>query len=98
MHALYFSTSDIVIWLTLELHHIPHTEDLPVTTTAGMDVSFYLQPYNYFPDDPAMASHNAVRMEPMGMRDIHIEWYNMSKLATTMCVPEHNNYEEIETV
>ena len=67
-----FSTSDLVIWLTLELHHIPHTEDLPVTTTAGMDVSFYLQPYNYFPDDPAMASHNAVRMEPMGMRDIHI--------------------------
>lgn len=46
------------------LHHIPHTEDLPVTTTPGLDLNFYLLPYNYFPECPAMRSRDAIRIEP----------------------------------
>ncbi|XP_060064118.1 putative amine oxidase [copper-containing] [Ylistrum balloti] len=54
---------DLVAWVTMGLHHIPHTEDLPVTPSPGMDLSFYLLPYNYFTEDPAMASKSSVRIE-----------------------------------
>ncbi|XP_033749428.1 putative amine oxidase [copper-containing] [Pecten maximus] len=50
---------DLVAWVTMGLHHIPHTEDLPVTHSAGMDLNFYLLPYNYFSEDPAMASKSS---------------------------------------
>ncbi|XP_033750640.1 putative amine oxidase [copper-containing] [Pecten maximus] len=55
---------DLVAWLTLGMHHIPHTEDLPVTPTPGMDVGFLLLPFNYFPEDAAIAARNAIRIEP----------------------------------
>lgn len=55
---------DLVAWITMGLHHIPHTEDLPVTTTPGLDLNFYLLPYNYFPECPAMRSHDAIRIAP----------------------------------
>ncbi|XP_069137319.1 putative amine oxidase [copper-containing] [Argopecten irradians] len=55
---------DLVTWLTLGMHHIPHTEDLPVTPTPGMDVGFLLLPYNYFQEDQGIASRNAIRLEP----------------------------------
>ncbi|CAG2227076.1 ABP1 [Mytilus edulis] len=55
---------DLVAWVTMGIHHIHHTEDLPVTPTPGMGVSFYLLPYNYFDEDPAISSLNAVRIEP----------------------------------
>ncbi|XP_069138612.1 putative amine oxidase [copper-containing] isoform X1 [Argopecten irradians] len=54
---------DLVAWVTMGLHHIPHTEDLPVTPSPGMGLTFYLLPYNYFPEDPAMASKSSVRIE-----------------------------------
>ncbi|XP_033750465.1 putative amine oxidase [copper-containing] [Pecten maximus] len=55
---------DLVTWVTLGMHHIPHTEDLPVTPTPGMDVGFFLLPFNYFQEDPAIAARNALRIEP----------------------------------
>ena len=44
-------------------YHIPHSEDLPVTHTPGLDLSFFLLPFNYFPEDPAMGSRDSVRIE-----------------------------------
>ncbi|KAK3104224.1 hypothetical protein FSP39_025449 [Pinctada imbricata] len=55
---------DLVTWISIGTHHIPHTEDLPVVTTTGMGLSFSLQPFNFFPEDPAMTSSNAVRLAP----------------------------------
>ncbi|XP_011438553.3 putative amine oxidase [copper-containing] [Magallana gigas] len=55
---------DLVAWVSMGVQHIPHTEDLPVTHTPGMDLSFFLLPYNYFPEDPAMGSRDSVRIEP----------------------------------
>ncbi|OWF44474.1 putative amine oxidase [copper-containing] [Mizuhopecten yessoensis] len=55
---------DLVAWLTVGMHHIPHTEDLPVTPTPGMDVGFLLLPFNYFSEDAGVASRNAIRIEP----------------------------------
>ena len=45
------------------VHHIPHTEDLPVTPSPGMGQKFFLLPYNYFSEDPGISSKSAVRID-----------------------------------
>ncbi|XP_052800940.1 putative amine oxidase [copper-containing] [Mya arenaria] len=88
---------DLVLWITSGVHHIPHKEDLPVTTTPGMGLSFYLQPFNYFDEDPSMYSPNAIRMEP---RDgaVFVERYDELTETEMKCVPEKTNYlEKIES-
>ncbi|BFZ22790.1 hypothetical protein BsWGS_25829 [Bradybaena similaris] len=54
---------DLVFWITSGLHHIPHTEDLPVTPTVGNHLTFFLLPYNYFPECPSMGSRDAIYVE-----------------------------------
>ena len=54
---------DLVFWITVGTHHIPHTEDLPVTTTVGGHLGFFLLPYNYFPECPSVSSRDNVRVE-----------------------------------
>ncbi|KAK6216441.1 hypothetical protein LQW54_003445 [Pestalotiopsis sp. IQ-011] len=53
---------DIVPWLNLGMHHVPHTGDLPGTvfTTAGAGAQFV--PSNYFDLDQSRRIYNAVRM------------------------------------
>ncbi|KAH9505402.1 hypothetical protein Btru_057179 [Bulinus truncatus] len=53
-------TKDLVFWVTLGLHHVPHAEDLPVTASVGKELKFYLMPYNYFPECPSMSSRDAL--------------------------------------
>ena len=55
---------DLVAWVTLGLMHIPHSEDIPNTGTAANSVNFFLRPYNYFDEDPSMASSDAVLITP----------------------------------
>lgn len=81
------------------VQHIPHTEDLPITTTPGMEVSFYLLPYNYFDEDPAISSLNAVRIEPTNKlkhtTSIKINRYGVAQ--NFECLPEEDKYDgEIE--
>lgn len=83
---------DLVLWVTLGVHHIPHKEDLPLTTTTGLSPSFILQPYNYFPEDPAMASPNAVRIEPKDS-GVYIERYGIPDESKNTCVPRKTNFE-----
>ena len=49
--------------MTVGMHHIPHTEDIPNTPTLGTEASILLLPYNYFPEDPSMRSRDAVRAD-----------------------------------
>jgi diamine oxidase len=55
---------DLVAWVTVGLMHVPHTEDIPNTATAGNSASFFLRPYNFFEEDPSMASSDAVLIKP----------------------------------
>ena len=55
---------DLVAWVTVGMMHIPHSEDIPNTATAANSASFFLRPYNYFDEDPSMASHDAVLILP----------------------------------
>ena len=43
-------------------HHIPHTEDVPIVTTPSVQLTFYLLPYNYFDEDPSLASRDNIRV------------------------------------
>ena len=54
---------DLVFWITEGMHHIPHTEDLPVTPTVGNHLTFFLLPYNYFRQCPSMTSSDHIRVE-----------------------------------
>ncbi|XP_059150273.1 putative amine oxidase [copper-containing] [Physella acuta] len=60
---------DLVFWLTGGMHHIPHTEDLPVTPTVGNHLTFFLLPYNYFDECPSMGSRDAMYIKHIDPRD-----------------------------
>ncbi|XP_067664957.1 putative amine oxidase [copper-containing] [Haliotis asinina] len=54
---------DLVLWASVGIHHIPHTEDLPITPTVGGHLGIYLLPFSYFQECPSMASRDSVRLE-----------------------------------
>ncbi|CAG5131614.1 unnamed protein product [Candidula unifasciata] len=54
---------DLVFWITAGLHHIPRSEDFPVTPTVGNQLNFLLHPFNYFPECPSMGSRDAIYVE-----------------------------------
>ena len=83
---------DLVAWITMGVHHIPHTEDFPVTPTPTMDLSFYLTPYNYFDEDPAIVSLNAVRIEPKGT-SLNFIRYGVKENLNLQCAPAGDNHE-----
>ncbi|BFZ06497.1 hypothetical protein BsWGS_09536 [Bradybaena similaris] len=60
---------DLVFWLTGGLHHIPHTEDFPVTPTVGNHLTFHLVPNNFFPECPSMSSRDAIFIEHKDPKD-----------------------------
>ena len=55
---------DLVAWVTMGMIHIPHSEDIPNTATPGSSASFLLRPFNYFDEDPSMASYDGVLIMP----------------------------------
>ncbi|XP_008046417.1 amiloride-sensitive amine oxidase [copper-containing] [Carlito syrichta] len=55
---------DLVAWVTVGFLHIPHSEDIPNTATPGNSVGFLLRPFNFFPEDPSVASRDTVIVWP----------------------------------
>ncbi|CAG5126198.1 unnamed protein product [Candidula unifasciata] len=55
---------DIVAWITLGNYHIPQMENVPNTATVGTTQSFFLVPFNYFKEDPSLASRDSVKIMP----------------------------------
>ncbi|XP_063780739.1 amiloride-sensitive amine oxidase [copper-containing]-like [Pseudophryne corroboree] len=55
---------DLVAWVTVGFLHIPHAEDIPNTSTPGNAVGFYLRPFNFFNEDPSVASRSTVIVRP----------------------------------
>ncbi|XP_045145908.1 amiloride-sensitive amine oxidase [copper-containing] isoform X2 [Echinops telfairi] len=55
---------DLVAWVTVGFLHIPHSEDIPNTATPGNSVGFLLRPFNFFPEDPSLASRDPVIVWP----------------------------------
>lgn len=84
---------DLVAWVTLGVHHIPHTEDLPITPTVGAHRSFFLLPYNYFDEDPSMGSRNAIRFDMDNKGQLNIHRYGISNKH--QCVGRQSKFDEI---
>ncbi|XP_075771715.1 diamine oxidase [copper-containing] [Pelodiscus sinensis] len=57
---------DLVAWVTVGFLHIPHAEDVPNTATPGNVVGFLLRPFNFFDEDPSLASLGTVIVRPGG--------------------------------
>ena len=55
---------DLVAWVTIGTIHIPHSEDLPNTGTPANTFGFFIRPYNYYDEDPSIASTDAVLITP----------------------------------
>nr|KAF6283941.1 hypothetical protein mPipKuh1_010030 [Pipistrellus kuhlii] len=55
---------DLVAWVTVGFLHIPHSEDIPNTATPGNSAGFLLRPFNFFPEDPSVASRDTVIVWP----------------------------------
>ncbi|XP_001632737.2 amiloride-sensitive amine oxidase [copper-containing] [Nematostella vectensis] len=55
---------DLVAWVTMGMIHVPHSEDLPNTGTVGSSASFFIRPFNYFDEDPSIASSDAILITP----------------------------------
>lgn len=55
---------DLVAWVTTGSIHIPHSEDLPNTATASNTFGFFIRPFNYFDEDPSIASTDSVMITP----------------------------------
>lgn len=82
---------DLVSWITLGTQHLPQTENLPVTTTVGSQLSFHILPFNYFDEDPSMHSRDAVRVTPLDKANplggAKVEQYGA--FENVKCVPHY---------
>ncbi|NXV82412.1 AOC1 oxidase, partial [Atlantisia rogersi] len=56
---------DLVAWVTVGFLHVPHAEDIPNTATPGNAVGFFLRPFNFFDEDPSVASRSPVIIRPL---------------------------------
>ena len=79
------------------VHHIPHTEDLPVTPSPGMGLNFFLLPYNYFSEDQGMATKSAVRIEYKNPNDLEdgIVIKRFQSSNKDQCTIQNNPYWDI---
>ncbi|XP_077410352.1 diamine oxidase [copper-containing] [Vanacampus margaritifer] len=55
---------DLVAWVTVGFLHVPHAEDIPNTATPGNAVGFFLRPFNFFDEDPSVASRSTIIVRP----------------------------------
>ncbi|KAM6134354.1 diamine oxidase [copper-containing]-like, partial [Pterocles gutturalis] len=56
---------DLVAWVTVGFLHVPHAEDVPNTATPGNTVGFFLRPFNFFDEDPSVASRDTLIVRPL---------------------------------
>ncbi|XP_059992028.1 membrane primary amine oxidase isoform X3 [Lagenorhynchus albirostris] len=76
---------DLVAWVTTGFLHIPHAEDIPNTVTVGNSVGFFLQPYNFFDQDPSVDSADSVYFredQDAGACEMHIRKTRVTLVAS----------------
>ncbi|XP_067391791.1 diamine oxidase [copper-containing] [Emydura macquarii macquarii] len=85
---------DLVAWVTVGFLHIPHAEDIPNTATPGNAVGFFLRPFNFFDEDPSVASRSTVIVRPLDPAFTRLEIQRWTPASPGPCVspqPFHYN-------
>ena len=70
--------------------HIPCSEDFPLTPTIGNQATLFIKPFNYFDENPSMASANNVYITKTKSKSV-IKTNNTLK-EPTCGIPERNIY------
>ncbi|NWQ68608.1 AOC1 oxidase, partial [Neopipo cinnamomea] len=85
---------DLVAWVTVGFLHVPHSEDVPNTATPGNAVGFFLRPFNFFDEDPSVASRAPVIVRPLDPPTCsHLEIQRWTPPSPGACVhPEPFTY------
>uniref|UniRef100_A0A4X2KKL0 Amine oxidase n=1 Tax=Vombatus ursinus TaxID=29139 RepID=A0A4X2KKL0_VOMUR len=73
---------DLVAWVTVGFLHIPHSEDIPNTATPGNSVGFLLRPFNFFSEDPSLASREAIILTSPHLPSCTIQLGSLSPSGT----------------
>ena len=81
---------DLVAWVPIGAVHIPCSEDYSITPTIGNQITLFIKPFNYFDEDPSMASANNVYIAKTKNKTV-METSNTPKEATCG-IPERNFY------
>ncbi|KAF7315690.1 Amine oxidase [Mycena indigotica] len=55
--------TDIVLWVNLGMHHVPHTGDLPNTVFTSAQAAFLITPHNYFLHDTSRVTRQMLRID-----------------------------------
>ncbi|KAK6855368.1 membrane copper amine oxidase [Apiospora arundinis] len=53
---------DLVLWVNVGMHHVPHTGDLPNTVMTAAQAGIKFMPSNYFDGDQSIRSRSQVRV------------------------------------
>ncbi|XP_030402412.1 amiloride-sensitive amine oxidase [copper-containing] [Gopherus evgoodei] len=77
---------DLVAWVTVGFLHIPHAEDVPNTATPGNAVGFFLRPFNFFDEDPSVASRSPVIVRPQDPAFAHVAIQRWTPASPGPCV------------
>lgn len=79
--------------MTIGAIHVPHSEDIPNTATAGNSANFFIRPFNYFDEDPSMSSTNAILITPTddGFSGQKLERYGTP--VGPQCVPKKHELD-----
>lgn len=67
--------TDLVMWLNLGMHHVPHTGDLPNTVFTTAHSSLMFSPVNYLLGNPAQSTVNMVRVDYKDGVTSHVETF-----------------------
>ncbi|XP_012936900.1 putative amine oxidase [copper-containing] [Aplysia californica] len=85
---------DLVLWVSVGMHHIPHTEDLPNTPTVGTEATVSLLPYNFFNECPSVGSRDSVRVDGKET-GLQIQNYGLPATSKDSCLPFEYNYSSL---
>ena len=84
---------DLVAWVTVGFLHVPHAEDIPNTATPGNSVGFFLRPFNFFDEDPSVASRSTVIVRPQDPDFTRLEVQRWTPDDARLCMtPEPFSY------
>ncbi|XP_078518888.1 diamine oxidase [copper-containing] isoform X2 [Lissotriton helveticus] len=79
---------DLVAWVSVGFLHVPHSEDIPNTATPANSVGFFLRPFNFFDEDPSVASRSTVIVRPKDSSFSKAEIQRWTPAIVGLCVAE----------